>query len=170
MSKVNAAANIQKYYGIMFPQEYLDFQQAVSDTSFDLIQGETVLDWEIRFSALDDQFLANTINLVDDVNPDPLRIIPIAWSVSSGNNYMLDYRKSADSPSVLVMDHEEAMVREDAESETETLEEAQRLLEENVKEVASDFTEFIALLKSRPPVPLTNRAHAIRSNLHRAEV
>ncbi|WP_440111466.1 SMI1/KNR4 family protein [Paenibacillus sp. QZ-Y1] len=150
MSKANAAANIQKYYGIMLPQEYLDFQQAVSDMSFDLMQGETVLDWEIRFSALDDQFITNNINLVDDVNPDPLRIIPIAWSVSSGNNYMLDYRKNVDYPSVLVMDHEEAMVREDAESESETLEEAQRLLDENVKEVTANFTEFIALLKARP--------------------
>ena len=74
---------------------------------------------------------------MDEVNPDPQRIIPIAWSVSSGNNYLLDYREDKEAPSVLVMEHELAMVREDAESEAETLEDAQQLMEENVKSIAA---------------------------------
>lgn len=142
--------NIQKHYGIVFPHEYLEFQQQADGQAFDMIENGEVVDWEIRFSALDDQFIANNINLVDDVNPDPLRIIPIAWSVSSGNNYLLDYRTNSESPAVLVMDHEEAMVREDAECESETPEEAQQLLEENVREIASNFNAFIACLKARP--------------------
>ncbi|MDN4599737.1 SMI1/KNR4 family protein [Paenibacillus sp. F6_3S_P_1C] len=141
--------NIQKYYGIVFPHEYLEFQREAGDKAFDVIENGDVIDWEIRFSALDDQFIANNINLVDAVNPDPRRIIPFAWSVSSGNNYLLDYRKSSESPAVLVMDHEEAMVREDAESESETLEEVQQLLEENVREIAANFNAFIACMKAR---------------------
>ncbi|SLK11980.1 MULTISPECIES: SMI1/KNR4 family protein [unclassified Paenibacillus] len=142
--------NIQKHYSIVFPHEYLEFQRKIDGQAFDMIENGEFIDWEIRFSALDDQFIANNINLVDDVNPDPSRIIPFAWSVSSGNNYLLDYRKNSESPVVLVMDHEEAMVREDAESESETPEEAQRLLEENVREIAANFNAFIACLKSRP--------------------
>ncbi|WP_405153478.1 SMI1/KNR4 family protein [Paenibacillus sp. FSL K6-0108] len=146
--------NIQKHYGIVFPHEYLEFQREVSGKAFDVIENGEVIDWEVCFSALDDQFIANNINLVDDVNPDPRRIIPFAWSVSSGNNYLLDYRTNPESPAVLVMDHEEAMVREDAESESETPEEAQQLLEENVREIAANFNTFIACLKARPSDPV----------------
>ncbi|OAX47126.1 SMI1/KNR4 family protein [Paenibacillus sp. AD87] len=146
--------NIQKHYSIVFPHEYLEFQRKTDGQAFDMIENGEVIDWEIRFSALDDQFIANNINLVDDVNPDPSRIIPFAWSVSSGNNYLLDYRKNSESPAVLVMDHEEAMVREDAESESETSEEAQQLLEENVREIADNFNAFIACLKARPSDPV----------------
>lgn len=39
-------------------------------------------------------------------------------------------------------------MREDAESESETPEEAQRLLEENVREIAANFNAFIACLKA----------------------
>lgn len=146
--------NIQKHYGIVLPHEYLEFQREADGQAFDMIENGEVVDWEIRFSALDNQFIANNINLVDDVNPDPRRIIPFAWSVSSGNNYLLDYRKNSESPAVLVMDHEEAMVREDAESESETPEEAQQLLEENVREIAANFNAFIACLKTRPSDPV----------------
>lgn len=146
--------NIQKHYGIVFPHEYLEFQREADGQAFDMIENGEVIDWEIRFSALDNQFIANNINMVDDVNPDPRRIIPFAWSVSSGNNYLLDYRKNSESPAVLVMDHEEAMVREDAESESETPEEAQQLLEENVREIAANFNAFIACLKARPSDPV----------------
>lgn len=146
--------NIQKHYSIVFPHEYLEFQRKTDGQAFDMIENGEVIDWEIRFSALDDQFIANNINLVDDVNPDPSRIIPFAWSVSSGNNYLLDYRKNSESPAVLVMDLEEAMVREDAESESETPEEAQQLLEENVREIADNFNAFIACLKTRPSDPV----------------
>lgn len=146
--------NIQKHYDIVFPHEYLEFQREADGQIFDMIENGEVIDWEIRFSALDNEFIANKINLVDDVNPDPRRIIPFAWSVSSGNNYLLDYRTNSEFPAVLVMDHEEAMVREDAESETETPEEAQKLLEENVREIADNFNAFIACLKARPSDPI----------------
>jgi hypothetical protein len=146
-----SVTRIQSHYGIVFPQEYLDFIQLHGDASFDLIQGTETEDWEIRFHVLDDQFIANNAALVDEVNPDPQRIIPIAWSVSSGNNYLLDYRENKVSPSVLVMEHELAMVREDAESEAETMEEAQQLMEENVKPLAAHFQSFAALLQVRPP-------------------
>jgi hypothetical protein len=146
--------NIQKYYGIVFPHEFLEFQQEASGKVFDVFENGEVTDWEIQFSSLDDQFIANNINLVDDVNPNPRRIIPFAWSVSSGNNYLLDYRKNSESPAVLVMDHEEAMVREDAESESETPEQAQQLLDENVREIAANFNAFIACLKARPSNPV----------------
>ncbi|MFJ2044805.1 SMI1/KNR4 family protein [Paenibacillus taichungensis] len=146
--------NIQKHYDIVFPHEYLEFQRETDGQTFDMIENGEVIDWEIRFSALDHQFIANNNNLVDDVNPDPRRIIPFAWSVSSGNNYLLDYRKNSESPAVLVMDHEEAIVREDAESESETPEEAQQLLEENVREIAANFNAFIACLKTRPSDPV----------------
>ncbi|MFE6076881.1 SMI1/KNR4 family protein [Paenibacillus sp. NPDC057886] len=146
--------NIQRHYGMVYPHKYLEFQREAGGKAFDVIENGEVIDWEIRFSALDDQFIVNNINLVDDVNPDPRRIIPFAWSVSSGTNYLLDYRKNSESPAVLVMDHEEAMVREDAESESETLEEAQQLLEENVREIAANFNAFIACLKARSSDPV----------------
>ncbi|MEC0124472.1 SMI1/KNR4 family protein [Paenibacillus pabuli] len=146
--------NIQNYYGIVFPHAYLEFQQEAGGQAFDVIEHGEVIDWEIRFFALDDQFIANNINLIDDVNPDPGRIIPFAWSVSSGNNYLLDYRENSESPAILVMDHEEAMVREDAESESETLEEAQQLLEENVREIAAIFNAFKCCLKVRLSDPV----------------
>ncbi|MDP9699228.1 hypothetical protein J2T16_002129 [Paenibacillus intestini] len=146
-----SVTRIQSHYGIVFPQDYLDFIQLHGDASFDLIQGTETEDWDIRFHALDDQFIVNNAALVDEVNPDPRRIIPIAWSVSSGNNYLLDYRENKVSPSVLVMEHELAMVREDAESEAETMEEAQQLMEENVKLLAAQFQSFVALLQVRPP-------------------
>ncbi|KQY82754.1 hypothetical protein ASD24_15375 [Paenibacillus sp. Root52] len=139
--------SIQDHYGVVFPQEYLDFQQANSSSSFNLMESGEVMDWQIRFSALDDQFITNNIQMVDEVNPDPKRIIPIAWSVSSGNNYLLDYRKHSARPAVLLMEHEEAIVREDAESETDTPEGAQRLMEGNVREIADSFASFIAKLK-----------------------
>ncbi|KAA8782843.1 hypothetical protein ABIE27_000274 [Paenibacillus sp. 4624] len=145
-----SVTRIQSHYGIVFPQDYLDFIQLHGDASFDLIQGTETEDWEIRFHALDDQFIANNTTLVDEVNPDPQRIIPIAWSISSGNNYLLDYRGSEETPSVLVMEHELAMVREDAESEAETMEEAQQLMEENVEPLAAHFQSFAALLRVRP--------------------
>ncbi|MGM1050300.1 MAG: hypothetical protein ACQEXX_29860 [Bacillota bacterium] len=77
---------------------------------------------------------------------NPMKLIPIAWSVSSGNNYLLDYRKNSSSPSVALMDHEEAIAREDAEDESATPEEAQQLMEDNVREVANHFAEFAARL------------------------
>ncbi|WP_342552251.1 SMI1/KNR4 family protein [Paenibacillus sp. FSL R7-0652] len=141
---------IQSHYGIVFPQDYLDFIRQHTDASFDLIQDTEAEDWDIRFHVLDDRFIPNNAALVDEVNPDPQRIIPIAWSVSSGNNYLLDYRENKSIPSVLVMEHELAMVREDAESEAETSEEAQQLMEENVKSIAADFLSFAALLQARP--------------------
>lgn len=144
-----SVTRIQSHYGIVFPQDYLDFIQLHGDASFDLIQGTETEDWEIRFHVLDDQFIANNAALVDEVNPDPRRIIPIAWSVSNGNNYLLDYRENEEVPSVLVMEHELAMVREDAESEAETMEEAQQLMEENVKPLAAQFQSFAALLQLR---------------------
>ncbi|MEY8746946.1 SMI1/KNR4 family protein [Paenibacillus tundrae] len=151
MSKVDITS-IQDHYGVVFPEEYLDFQQANSSSSFNLMESGEVMDWQIRFSALDDQFITNNIQMVDEVNPDPKRIIPIAWSVSSGNNYLLDYRKNSASPAILLMEHEEAIVREDAESETDTLEEAQRLMEGNVREIADSFASFIAKLSADQPL------------------
>ncbi|WP_128103055.1 SMI1/KNR4 family protein [Paenibacillus sp. DCT19] len=147
MSKVDITT-IQDYYGVVFPQEYLDFQQTNSGSSFNLMESGEVTDWQIRFSELDDQFITNNIQVVNDVNPDPKRIIPIAWSVSSGNNYLLDYRKHSACPVVLLMEHEEAMVREDAESETDTPEEAQQLMEENVRVIADSFASFLAKLRA----------------------
>lgn len=144
-----SVARIQSHYGIVFPQDYLNFIEKHGDDSFDLIQGTEAEDWDIRFHVLDDRFIANNAALVDEVNPDPQRIIPIAWSVSSGNNYLLDYRENKETPSVLVMEHEMAMVREDAESEAESSEEAQQLMEENVKPLASNFHFFAALLQAR---------------------
>ncbi|WP_145332386.1 SMI1/KNR4 family protein [Paenibacillus xylanexedens] len=146
-----SVTRIQSHYGVVFPQEYLEFIQLHGAASFDLIQGTETEDWEIRFHVLDDRFIANNVALVDEVNPDPQRIIPIAWSVSSGNNYLLDYRENEEVPSVLVMEHELAMVREDAESEAETREEAQQLMEENVKPLVANFRSFASLLQVRPP-------------------
>ncbi|MDQ0171227.1 SMI1/KNR4 family protein [Paenibacillus tundrae] len=151
MSKVDITS-IQDHYGVAFPQEYLDFQQTNSGSSFNLMESGEVSDWQIRFSVMDDQFITNNIQMVDEVNPDPKRIIPIAWSVSSGNNYLLDYRKNSASPAILLMEHEEAIVREDAESETDTLEEAQRLMEGNVREIADSFASFIAKLSADQPL------------------
>ncbi|PYE49738.1 SMI1/KNR4 family protein [Paenibacillus barcinonensis] len=141
---------IQQHYGIQFPQGYLDFIQLHGGMSFDRMQGTEVQDWDIRFHLLDDQFIANNAELVDEVNPDPQWIIPIVWSVSSGNNYLLDYRQNKETPSVLFMEHELAMVREDAESEADTSEEAQRFMEENVQPIATHFEAFVTLLQARP--------------------
>lgn len=137
---------IEMFYGITYPPEYLSFLEQNGDTPYYFIENEEFTDWEIRFSKLDDSFITNNKNLVDDANPDPMRIIPFAWSVSSGNNYLLDFRKNPFSPAVVLMDHEVAIIREDAESETDSPEEAQRLLEENLREVASGFAEFAVRL------------------------
>lgn len=138
---------IEQYYSICFPLDYLEFVRQAEGRSFQYINEEGQTDWEIRFSALDDAFIVNNQSLTDDVNPDPKRIIPFAWSVSSGNNYLLDYRYNPAQPSVLVMEHEEAMVRADAEAEAENLEEAQQLLEGNVRQIADSFAEFAARLQ-----------------------
>ncbi|MDM5276281.1 SMI1/KNR4 family protein [Paenibacillus silvae] len=142
-------SRIQQHYGIIFPQDYLEFIRRHDGVSFDLMQGTEVQDWDIRFHALNNQFIVNNTELVDEVNPDPQRIIPIAWSVSSGNNYLLDFRQNEERPSVLLMEHEMAMVREDAESEAETSEEAQQMMEENVQPIAAHFGAFAALLQPR---------------------
>ncbi|UHA73436.1 SMI1/KNR4 family protein [Paenibacillus sp. 481] len=144
--KSNSIQEIEQHYGVVFPPEYLSFLELSSGKSFNFTETEDFTDWEVRFSDLDGKFIATTRSLVDDVNPDPMKLIPIAWSVSSGNNYLLDYRTNPTSPSVVLMDHEEAIVREDAESESDTPEEAQQLMEENVREVAIDFAEFAARL------------------------
>ncbi|EGL19640.1 hypothetical protein [Paenibacillus sp. HGF7] len=61
---------------------------------------------------------------------------------------MFDYRTNPSTPSVVLMDHEEAMMREDAESESETPEEAQELMEQNVREAAGSFAEFASRLQA----------------------
>ncbi|WP_020620347.1 SMI1/KNR4 family protein [Paenibacillus daejeonensis] len=143
----NTIQTIQEYYGIIFPEAYLHALGGMLSSSYDLMEDGEVRDWEIRFHPLDAKFISTNRDLVDEVNPDPSRIIPIAWSVSSGNNYLLDYRNTPGSPTVLVMEHEEAMMREDAEDEAETPEQAQQMMEDNVKVLALSFTEFVARLR-----------------------
>lgn len=142
----NSIKEIEQHYGVVFPPEYLSFLEDAAEKSFNFIESKDFTDWEIRFSDLDESFVATNQHLVDDANPDPMKLIPIAWSVSSGNNYLLDYRKNSLSPSLALMDHEEAIVREDAENESATPEEAQQLMEDNVREVANHFAEFAARL------------------------
>ncbi|MGW9124534.1 SMI1/KNR4 family protein [Paenibacillus chitinolyticus] len=145
--KNHAWKKIEQYYGIVFPSDYLNFLQKAEQQGYNFVENGDVTDWEIRFSELDERFIETNRSLVDEVNPDPKRLIPFAWSVSSGNNYLLDYRTNPSSPAVVLMDHEEAMVREDAESESETLEEAQELMEQNVRKAANNFAEFAARLQ-----------------------
>ncbi|MCY9589169.1 SMI1/KNR4 family protein [Paenibacillus chitinolyticus] len=145
--KNHAWKKIEQYYGIVFPSDYLNFLQKVEQHGYNFVENGDVTDWEIRFSELDERFIETNRSLVDEVNPDPKRLIPFAWSVSSGNNYLFDYRTNLSCPAVVLMDHEEAMVREDAESESETLEEAQELMEQNVRKAADNFAEFAARLQ-----------------------
>ncbi|MBV6714853.1 SMI1/KNR4 family protein [Paenibacillus chitinolyticus] len=144
----NTLKKIEQHYGIVFPSDYLSFLQNAEKQGYNFVENGDVTDWEVRFSELDERFIETNRNLVDDVNPDPKRLIPFAWSVSSGNNYLFDYRTNPSSPSVVLMDHEEAMVREDAESESETPEEAQELMEQNVREIVGSFAEFAARLQA----------------------
>lgn len=127
----------------------MEFVRQSGEEAYQYTEEGGQIDWEIHFSALDGQFVANNRAMVNDVNPDPQRIIPIAWSVSSGNNYLLDYRYNPAEPSVLLLEHEEAMVREDAEAEADHPEEAQQLMEGNVRKIADSFGEFVQLLKKQ---------------------
>ncbi|MFC9776271.1 SMI1/KNR4 family protein [Paenibacillus chitinolyticus] len=145
--KNHTLEKIEQYYGIVLPSDYLNFLQKVEQQGYNFVENGDVTDWEVRFSELDERFIETNRSLVDEVNPDPKRLIPFAWSVSSGNNYLFDYRTNPSSPAVVLMDHEEAMVREDAESESETLEEAQELMEQNVRKAADNFAEFAARLQ-----------------------
>ncbi|MEC0248695.1 SMI1/KNR4 family protein [Paenibacillus chitinolyticus] len=145
--KNHALKKIEQYYGIVFPSDYLSFLQNAEQQGYNFVENGDVTDWEVRFSELDERFIETNRSLVDEVNPDPKRLIPFAWSVSSGNNYLFDYRTNPSCPAVVLMDHEEAMVREDAESESESLEEAQELMEQNVREIAGNFAEFAARLQ-----------------------
>lgn len=120
----------------------------MEERGYNFIENGDFTDLEVRFSELDERFIETNRNLVEDANPDPERLIPFAWSVSSGNNYLFDYRTIPSCPSVVLMDHEEAMVREDAEIESETPEEAQELMEQNVREVAGSFAEFASRLQT----------------------
>jgi len=139
---------IQSHYGLPLPQTYLQFLAQAGEQAYDLVEDGEVEEWELRFMALDDQYLANTADLVDPVNPDPARLVPFAWSVSSGSNYLFDYRGSADEPAVVVIEHEMAMVWEDAQDEASSPEEAQQLMDDNVREIAPDFASFVARLQS----------------------
>ncbi|WP_411346826.1 SMI1/KNR4 family protein [Paenibacillus sp. WLX1005] len=140
---------IEQHYRICFPLDYLAFVRQSGDQAYQFREEGGQTDWEIHFSALDGQFIANNQAMVNDVNPDPQRIIPIAWSMSSGNNYLLDYRYNPAEPAVLLLEHEEAMVREDAEAEANSPEEAQQLLEGNVRKIADHFEAFMHLLKEQ---------------------
>ncbi|WP_411347643.1 DUF2625 family protein [Paenibacillus sp. WLX2291] len=140
---------IEQHYSICFPLDYLAFVRQSGDQAYQFTEEGGQTDWEIHFSALDGQFIANNQAMVNDVNPDPQRIIPIAWSMSSGNNYLLDYRYNPAEPAVLLLEHEEAMVREDAEAEADSPEEAQQLLEGNVRKVADHFGQFATLIKQQ---------------------
>ncbi|MFS0838083.1 SMI1/KNR4 family protein [Paenibacillus sp. 1P03SA] len=139
---------IEQHYGIVFPSDYLNFLQNVQKRGYNFVENGDFTDWEVRFSELDERFIQTNRDLTDEVNPDPKRLIPFAWSVSSGNNYLFDYRTNPSSPAVVLMDHDEAMVREDAESESETPEEAQELMEQNVREIAGSFAEFASRLQA----------------------
>ncbi|MCL9661874.1 SMI1/KNR4 family protein [Paenibacillus hunanensis] len=140
---------IEKHYGICFPLDYLNQLQDAVKREYQYADAEGHVDWSIHFAKLDDRFIANNEALVDEMNPNPQRIIPFAWSVSSGNYYLLDYRQHPEQPAVLLMEHEEAIVREDAEAEAEYPEQVQEMLEGNVRQLANSFEEFAANLKEQ---------------------
>ncbi len=140
---------IEKHYGICFPLDYLNKLNEANHREYQYVETDGHTDWSIYFSRLDERFISNNETLVDEMNPDPKRIIPFAWSVSSGNYYLLDYRYHPAQPAVLLMEHEEAIVREDAESEAEYPEQVQELLEGNVRQIADSFEQFALCLKEQ---------------------
>ncbi|WP_322904758.1 DUF2625 family protein [Paenibacillus sp. SGZ-1009] len=140
---------IEKHYRICFPLDYLNRLDEAVTREYQYADAEGHIDWSIHFSKLDEQFIANNEELVAEMNPDPQRIIPFAWSVSSGNYYLFDYRYHPDKPAVLLMEHEEAIVREDAEAEAEHPEQVQEMLDGNVRLLADHFEEFVVCLKEQ---------------------
>ncbi len=140
---------IEKHYGICFPLDYLNTLNDAVKREYQYADAEGHTDWSIHFARLDERFIANNETLVDEMNPNPQRIIPFAWSASSGNYYLLDYRQHPDQPAVLLMEHEEAIVREDAEAEAEYPEQVQEMLEGNVHLIANSFAEFAQHLKEQ---------------------
>lgn len=144
--KNEAVQQIEQHYQIRFPQAYLDFADRAGQQAYNFTTAAGFIDWEIQFMMLDEHFITTNQELVDECNPDPEHLIPFAWSVSSGNNYLLDYRHHPDEPRVLLMDHDEAVVREDAVEMTDTPEQAQQMMEENVAPIADNIQAFLDAL------------------------
>lgn len=95
--------------------------------------------WSIRFIRPDASF-ERSIAAVSEIVLEPRKIIPFAWSVSSGDWLLFDYRKTDTEPPILYIDHEMALVIEDAEQcaseENRPLEE---VLEENLCALCDSF-------------------------------
>ncbi|WP_338554671.1 SMI1/KNR4 family protein [Paenibacillus sp. KS-LC4] len=145
--------DIEQSLQLTFPAAYKTFlttdenQAANPNTEYDLVDFNGYTAWGIRFIKLDASYSKN-LEAIAEVVLQPRKLIPFAWSISSGDWLVFDYRETDEKPSLLYIDHEMALCLEDAESEAQsenvTVEE---IMEGNLSVLCENFETFHAALK-----------------------
>lgn len=145
--------DIEQSLKLTFPVAYKAFlttdekQAANPDTEYSLVHFNGYTAWGIRFIKLDASYPEN-LEAIAEVVLQPRKLIPFAWSISSGDWLVFDYRESDENPGLLYIDHEMALCLEDAESEAQseniTVEE---MMEGNLSVLCENFESFHAALK-----------------------
>jgi len=100
---------IESELGIVFPAGYkklvLDNERTGQVKEYHLENFNEYTAWAIRFIRPDASF-KRSIAAVSEIVLEPRKIIPFAWSVSSGDWLVFDYRKTDAEPPILYIDHE----------------------------------------------------------------
>ncbi|MGG4146796.1 SMI1/KNR4 family protein [Paenibacillus algorifonticola] len=145
--------DIEQSLQLAFPAAYKAFmttdelQSANPNIEYNLVDFNGYTAWGIRFIKLDASYAEN-LEAIAEVVLQPRKLIPFAWSISSGDWLIFDYRESNENPSLLYIDHEMALCLEDAESEAQsentTVEE---MMEGNLSVLCENFEMFHAALK-----------------------
>ncbi|GGO04631.1 SMI1/KNR4 family protein [Saccharibacillus kuerlensis] len=138
---------IENHYGVKLPADYVAYATAAGNLGYSFHDTDNFSEWSVRFQKFDENFISVNESHFEPASPAPGKLIPFAWSMSSGNFYLLDYRNGTADPSIARLDHEEAIIWEDAISESGTTEEAQTLMDANVATVASSFADFVRRLE-----------------------
>lgn len=136
---------IESKLGIVFPAGYTQMLQDLENSDNGWLKEYRLKDfngyteWSIRFIRPNSSYM-RSIEMVNELVPEPYTIIPFAWSVSSGNWLVFDYRKADAAPPIMYIDHEIAVVKEDAEEcAREVNKTAEEVLEENLTALCGSF-------------------------------
>lgn len=138
-------ADVEKYYRIIFPKEYIDFikkyngAKPITDTfivdkheyvieRFMCLLGDLVDDYEEGWADIEVIITEIGARLSDDGNRIGKKLIPIA-ALFAGDYVCLDFRNSEEEPEVCIWYHEES---EDFAPKT--------------RKIANNFNEFLDML------------------------
>lgn len=149
---INGIGEIEQHFGIIFPKKYKELILENEEIYSNEIKEYCIKDyndytaWGINFIRMNNTFINK--DRIGELVPDPKKIIPFAWSVSSGDWLVFDYRKNENEPSIMYIYHEEAIGIEDAKDEcvlqNKTVE---QMLEENLFPLCDSFEEFYTVLE-----------------------